>query len=224
MADIKVKRVEIYFSYNTPDWYLDVCRKFISGAVREFEDSHTKISRFSEAKAKGVDIDAAYNCEDNASNVRERAIPYLKGKGLDVGCGIEKILPDAIGIDSGADYGETREKERHAWDDKRDAHDLSGYENMDYVFSSHCLEHLDDWEKALKEWCRVLRPGGTLFLYLPWAEAFFMHSKEFRPGHKHDFSPDKIASFLEEIGMKVVEKSTEPDNYGSFIVVARKEG
>jgi SAM-dependent methyltransferase len=38
---------------------------------------------------------------------------------------------------------------------------------QDFVLSSHLLEHLSDPIGALKEWHRVLAPGGTLFLRVP---------------------------------------------------------
>lgn len=37
----------------------------------------------------------------------------------------------------------------------------------DYIFSSHCLEHLNDWVGVLDYWHSILKPGGVLFLYLP---------------------------------------------------------
>jgi SAM-dependent methyltransferase len=38
--------------------------------------------------------------------------------------------------------------------------------NVDYIFSSHCLEHLENPVAALEHWKSRLRPGGVLFLYL----------------------------------------------------------
>ena len=37
----------------------------------------------------------------------------------------------------------------------------------DFVLSSHNLEHFANPVKAIKEWQRVLRPGGALILVLP---------------------------------------------------------
>ena len=41
--------------------------------------------------------------------------------------------------------------------------------SFDYVFSCHCLEHMPDTIGTLKEWLRVLKPGGRLVLMLPHA-------------------------------------------------------
>ena len=42
-------------------------------------------------------------------------------------------------------------------------------ESMNFVFSSHVLEHMQNTIATLKEWMRVLRPGGVIFLVLPHA-------------------------------------------------------
>ena len=41
--------------------------------------------------------------------------------------------------------------------------------SYDVVFASHVLEHVVDPLSALKEWDRVLKPGGAFVLILPWA-------------------------------------------------------
>ena len=53
-----------------------------------------------------------------------------------------------------------------------DANDLSRFADGIFaeVYASHTLEHFDytgDLERALKEWSRVLCPGGTLYLSVP---------------------------------------------------------
>ena len=39
--------------------------------------------------------------------------------------------------------------------------------SQDAVFSSHCLEHVDDPVATLKEWFRVLKPKGHLIITVP---------------------------------------------------------
>lgn len=39
--------------------------------------------------------------------------------------------------------------------------------SLDYVVTSHVLEHVANPIAALAEWCRVLRPGGIIYLLLP---------------------------------------------------------
>lgn len=52
-----------------------------------------------------------------------------------------------------------------------------GDESCDFVLSSHVLEHLADPLRALREWRRVLRPGGHLFLLLPHGARTFDHRR-----------------------------------------------
>jgi SAM-dependent methyltransferase len=49
--------------------------------------------------------------------------------------------------------------------------------SYDVVLSSHALEHMANPIKALKEWQRVLRPGGTLVLVLPDRAHTFDHRR-----------------------------------------------
>lgn len=48
------------------------------------------------------------------------------------------------------------------------------------IESSHSLEHMENTEWTLKEWIRILKPGGILLIIVP--------DKEF---HAHDMNPDK---------------------------------
>jgi len=47
----------------------------------------------------------------------------------------------------------------------------------DFVLASHVLEHLANPLQALREWARVLRPGGWLVLVLPHKEGTFDHRR-----------------------------------------------
>lgn len=61
-----------------------------------------------------------------------------------------------------------------------DGVDLQGTikdQEYDFVFASHTLEHIVNPLKALKEWCRVLKPGGLLLLVLPWKQETFDHRR-----------------------------------------------
>lgn len=46
-------------------------------------------------------------------------------------------------------------------------------ESKDFVVSSHVLEHFPDPIKALKEWHRVIRPGGYIFMIIPHKDRTF---------------------------------------------------
>lgn len=61
-----------------------------------------------------------------------------------------------------------------------DASDLSilGDNSYDFVLSSHSLEHIANPIRALKEWQRLIRPGGTLILVLPNYVTTFDHRRK----------------------------------------------
>lgn len=90
----------------------------------------------------------------------------------------------------------------------------------DYIISSHCLEHLDDWRAALDHWHNKLKVGGIMFLYLPhpiqnyWAVG--------NAKHKHLLWPSKIGEYLHQRGWAKIY-TTEYDLNHSFIVVAEKK-
>jgi SAM-dependent methyltransferase len=78
---------------------------------------------------------------------------YFVGKGIDIGCGSCPVTPDCF-----------------PWDVQNgDAQSLPGVEgkSFDWVYSSHCLEHLADPSAALRRWWEVLKPGGFLIVSVP---------------------------------------------------------
>ncbi|GAA5142429.1 hypothetical protein GCM10023213_28360 [Prosthecobacter algae] len=82
----------------------------------------------------------------------------LVGQGLDIGAGDDPFRPVA---------GSCR-----PWDQKNgdgDAAKLEGVpsSSLDYVYSSHCLEHLNDPVKVLKRWAEVVKKDGYLYITVP---------------------------------------------------------
>lgn len=126
--------------------------------------------------------------------------PYLRGRGLDLGAGYFKILPQAISVDNGdhaVNFGH-----QFVADIRCDAAklDLFASQSLDFVFSSHLLEHIEEYEMALKEWWRVVKQGGKLCLYLPHKDFYPNIGKEgANPTHKHDFLPQDIIDAMENI-------------------------
>ena len=142
-------------------------------------------------------------------NASQFSIPFAlhlcKGKGYDIGfCKEEWKFPGAIGIDIGLNNG-------------FDANNLPN-ELVDYVYSSHCLEHVDNWVETLELWLSKLKEGGVLFLYLP-----DFSQKYWRPWnkHKHCFEPNIIKHFLEDKNMKNIFVSGIDLN-NSFMIVCEK--
>ncbi len=92
-------------------------------------------------------------------SARSRAGDYewLKGQILDIGCG-----PDPLKVPPPSTVTE--------WDlAQGDATLLATLddESFDNIVSAHCLEHLHDPEMALRNWSRVVRPGGHIYILVP---------------------------------------------------------
>src|SRR3569833_70182 len=104
---------------------------------------------------------------------------YMKGEGIDIGSGTDVVVPNARG-----------------WDmPDGDAQDLASVanESYDFVYSSHCLEHMRDPVVALLNWWRVLKPVGYLIIAIP-DEDLYEHGiwpSVYNPDHKNTFTVSK---------------------------------
>ncbi|HEX4617357.1 MAG TPA: methyltransferase domain-containing protein [Stellaceae bacterium] len=127
---------------------------------------------------------------------------YLSGKAiLEIGYkggldGVVPIVPQAIGID--VDYPGYDGTKLPFPDESQDA-----------VYSSHCLEHIKDYQNAIREWFRVVKIGGYLVIIVPHQHLF--ERKRDLPSrnnldHKRFYTP---ASLLRE----VEEALPEPNSY-----------
>jgi len=165
-------------------------------------------------------IDAP-QCAESRKIVWEVA-PYLRGRGLDIGAGDFKVLPHVISVDNmnHAQFGFT-----HKPDIVAEADDLSVFSDasMDFVYSSHTLEHIVDTRAALKEWWRVVKQGGYLVLYLPHEDYYpRMGQPGANPDHKHDLNPEDVISKVPS-GWDLVENQLRiEDNEYSFLLVFKK--
>ena len=61
---------------------------------------------------------------------------------------------------------------------------------MDFVISRHNLEHYQDYIKALKEWTRILRPGGLMGVITP--DHDYKDTIRLDPTHYHVFTQDSM--------------------------------
>lgn len=87
---------------------------------------------------------------------------YFAGEGMDIGGG-----DDPLGRWV---HAFARMKSCRTWDKQHgDAEELKGVasDSLDFVASSHCLEHLHQPREALRNWCRVVRPGGVAVVTVP---------------------------------------------------------
>ncbi len=106
---------------------------------------------------------------------------YLRGHGIDIGCGEDEMLHTAS----------------VSWDKSDgDAHYMEAIadEEFQFVYSSHCLEDLADPILALKNWARILRLGGFLIVVVPHRD-YYERKKELpshrNAGHQTFWLPDR---------------------------------
>jgi ADP-heptose:LPS heptosyltransferase len=150
--------------------------------------------------------------------------PYLKGRGLDIGAGDFKVLPHVISVDN-MNHAQFGFQVRPDLFSEADNLDMIASASMDFVYSSHTLEHVVDMEKALKEWWRVIKPTGCLVLYLPHKDFYpNMGQDGANVDHKRDFVPeDVIAAMPAGWDLEVLQERNNDDEY-SFLLVFRKLG
>ena len=141
------------------------------------------------------------------------AIPFAQkvciGVGYDIGCNRpEWSLPGSIPIDPLiGDYG-------------YEAMNLP-FGNVDYIFSSHCIEHLPNWVDALDYWKNMLADGGVLFLYLPNMDLQSYWRPWYNRKHIHYLTPEILTAYFTQPGWKNVFISGTDLNC-SFTVIAEK--
>jgi len=150
----------------------------------------------------------AFQADGNAAQFAiSYAKHFCKGRGYDIGCNrIEWSLPGSIPIDL-------------FFGDEHDALNLPE-NDVDYIFSSHCLEHVENWVAVLEYWDTVLSPGGVLFLYLPDYSQTYWRPWNNRK-HLHVFSPEIIRDYMCHKNYKNIFVSGVDLN-NSFMIVGEK--
>src|SRR6185503_6093767 len=110
-------------------------------------------------------------------------LDLLSGNGIDIGCGIDPITPDAQRFDQ--EHG--------------DANRISQYvtNQFDFVFSSHCLEHMHDPSPTLQDWFKLVKPGGHLIVLVPDEDLYEQgcFPSLFNSDHKNTFTLSKNKSW-----------------------------
>lgn len=136
------------------------------------------------------------------------ALELCKGVGYDIGCNrAEWSFPGAVLVDP------------EIPDNPYNAHNLPAMQ-VDYIFSSHCLEHVNDWVGALDHWHTRLRAGGTLFLYLPHFDQTYWRPWHNRK-HVNVLTAEILSAYLQDRGYIDIFTTGRDLNH-SFAVVATK--
>jgi len=165
---------------------------------------------------------------NEAGKVRWDIVPFTRGRGLDLGCGGHKAFPHFRGVDNlhhAYAYGQRFRPDIEV----ETCEKLTDFasDSQDFVFSSHLLEHIEDWRAALEEWWRVIRVGGHLVLYLPHKELYpNIGEPGANPDHKHDFLPQDIVDGMTAIAPDwtlLVRQTRDAGREYSFFQVWRKD-
>jgi len=118
-------------------------------------------------------------CEQSRREAGEYEQYFIK-KGLEIGGGDDPLKCESAII------------EQRDISSGKDGKDLSDIESNKFYFlySSHCLEHIEDIKKALSEWIRVVKPGGVLYIVVPDYELYEhkVFPSKYNADHKWAFS------------------------------------
>jgi predicted SAM-dependent methyltransferase len=153
-----------------------------------------------------------YLAFQSKGNAAQFALPFAKhickGIGYDIGYSKpEWKLVDAIGIDLS---------------DEKDLYHADNLpkENVDFIFSSHCLEHTPKWATTLQYWIDHVKTDGVIFLYLP-----DVSQKYWRPWsnlkHNHVLTPQIVKMFFDDNERTKKLFVSEVDLNNSFMVVVQ---
>lgn len=94
--------------------------------------------------------------------------------------------------------------------------------SVDCLYSSHLLEDYADWEPVLKEWVRVIKPGGKLVILVPdkalWAAAL---AKGQPPNceHRHESYAGELSTYADRIGVAVIEDRLTEQFEGDYSIL-----
>lgn len=120
------------------------------------------------------------------------ATRYLVGNGIDIGAATDCI----------AQYYELFPLMRscRAWDTPNgDAQTMAGVadNSFDFVHSCRWLQQMPDVPLALKNWLRILKPGGHMICIVPDEDLYEqgVFPSTFNPEHKHTFTISKRVSW-----------------------------
>lgn len=114
--------------------------------------------------------------------------------------------------------------------------------SQDFVISAHVIEHFPDPIKALKEWYRLIRPGGYIFMIVPHKERTFdkdeprttlqelidRHEGKIVPkpnknDHHSVWVAEDMVELISYLGWNIVEIQDRDDKVGNgFAIIVQK--
>ncbi len=137
--------------------------------------------------------------------------PFCVGCGLDVASGGYPVVPWAWQLDLPEDeynYYNSNQPTRGPIQlrGKADALPVASG-TLDFLYSSHLLEDFEDWRPLLREWLRVLKPGGHLVILIPDRELWLAACAKGQPpndAHRHEGRVGELSEYI-HLGMRVIK-------------------
>ncbi len=150
--------------------------------------------------------------KSETSKYRVLTAPYCDGCGVDVASQGDPVVPWAINFDlpeKDFDYYNNHHQP-HGPIQLRGFADKLPFENdsLDFLYSSHLLEDYSDWTPILKEWVRVIKPGGYLVILIPDRELWVAACAAGQPPndfHRHEGKPGELSTYAEALHLKVIK-------------------
>ena len=109
---------------------------------------------------------------------------FVKGDILDIGAGQDPVSAGAVVFDKPQGNAEN-------------IFEHFQLESFDSVFSSHCLEHINEPLLVIRDWFALVKPGGHLFIIIPDEDLYEQgHFQSiFNSDHKSTFTISKSVSW-----------------------------
>lgn len=137
---------------------------------------------------------------------------YLKGNGCDVGSGGMPVIRNCVSID-------LPQEQYDSYTSKTYPNELIQYRGygtdlpfkdgvLDFCYSSHLLEDYLDWWPPLREWTRVVKPGGYLIILVPDQERWQAALRRGQPpncSHRHEARVGELSEYAPKLGLEVIE-------------------
>ncbi len=120
------------------------------------------------------------------------ATRYFRGDGIDVGGGIDSLalFTEFFPLIHSLFIYDQQHGDAQLL---RNVADVS----FDFLYSSHCLEHMRDPVEAMNNWVRVVKPGGHLVVQVPDEDLYEqgVWPSRFNRDHKATFTMHKTKSW-----------------------------
>lgn len=136
----------------------------------------------------------------------------------DLGCSTFKTLPRAIGVDiepkDGVDIVASV-----------DNLPMISSDSVDVILASHILEHIEDTNKTLNEWRRILKDDGKIIIILPDDEFIDTLNPMLSGGcHKQTFTRNKLKEIIDSTpGLEIEKLETVMEGWSFGGIIRKKE-